>query len=229
MSNPRACVVIPAYNAERTLEALFERLKPLGLDTVLVNDGSTDRTAQIAVTAGALTISHVSNRGKGSALKTGFAYALRAGYELVITMDSDGQHDPGEIPKLLEAAADPNARIVIGHRALEAERMPLLRRWTNRMMSAVISALTRQRIPDSQCGFRGIRREALQTLPLSGRRFDLESELLLAAARRGWPIVSVPIRTIYEAHPSHIRPVLDGLRFVRLVMWYLLSQQEVRQ
>ena len=99
--------------------------------------------------------------------------------------------------------------------------MPLLRRWTNRVMSWIVSALTRQPVPDSQCGLRAIRREALGTLRLSCRRFEIETEVLLEAARRGWLIASVPIQTIYDGHSSHIRPVRDGARFLRLIARYL--------
>ena len=217
----RSCVVIPSYNAAKTVGPLVRQIQRLGLNAVVVNDGSTDQTARLATEAGALVISHLSNRGKGSALRTGFAFALQNGYDTVVTMDSDGQHDPEEIPRLLEASEQPQAAIVIGHRLLDHAHMPRIRRWTNRVMSSVVSWLTRQRIPDSQCGFRVIRRPVLATLRLSGCHFDLETELLLAAARRGWMITSVPIRTIYQNHASYIHPIMDGLRFMSVVLKYL--------
>jgi glycosyltransferase involved in cell wall biosynthesis len=218
----RSCVVIPAYNAAKTIGPLIHQVKALGLDTVVVNDGSTDRTAEAASRAGALVMSHLGNLGKGTALRTGFAFALREGYEGIVTLDSDGQHDPTEIPRLLEAAASSQAAIVVGHRLMNGCDMPLLRRWTNWLMSRIVSLIARQRIPDSQCGFRVIRRRALLALSLTSRHFELETELLLAAARRGLTVRSVPIRTIYQNHLSHVHPVWDGLRFMRLILWYLL-------
>ncbi|MBI3324859.1 MAG: glycosyltransferase family 2 protein, partial [Candidatus Omnitrophica bacterium] len=179
------------------------------------------QTARLATEAGAMVISHLRNRGKGVALRTGFAFALQQGYDAVVTMDSDGQHDPEEIPRLLQASEEPHAAIVIGHRLLDNAHMPRIRRWTNWFMSSVVSLLTRQQIPDSQCGFRVIRRHVLDALRLSGRRFDLETELLLAAARRGWRVSSVPIRAIYHDHASYIHPIMDGVRFVGLVLRYL--------
>jgi hypothetical protein len=98
--------------------------------------------------------------------------------------------------------------------------MPAARRWTNRLMSALVSALVRQRIPDSQCGLRLIRREVLSSLRLRASRFDLESELLLEASRGRWKIVSVPVRAIYDGHASHIQPMSDGWRFVRILLRY---------
>jgi len=216
-----AVVVIPAYNAAKTIGPLVRQVKQLALDPVVVNDGSTDETVQAATEAGALVISHLQNQGKGSALRTGFAFALQAGYDAVVTMDSDGQHDPQEIPHLLDVASLPQATVVVGHRLVDGWCMPVLRRWTNRLMSWIVSLLARQRIPDSQCGFRVIRRQVLSTIHLSTRRFDLETELLLATTRRGWRVISVPIRTIYRHHPSSIHPVWDGLRFIRLVFWHL--------
>ena len=215
----RTCVIIPAYNAAKTLGRLLDRIRPLGLDVVVINDGSTDETAAVASQTGTLVINHLRNHGKGAALRTGFAYALQAGYELVVTMDSDGQHDPLEIPALLEAAAQPGSAIVVGQRAMSESSMPFARRCTNRFMSWLVSRMAGAPMPDSQCGFRVIRREVLATIRLSSRRFDIETEMLLAAARRKWPIRFVPIRTIYERHSSHIRPVVDGLRFFRLVAW----------
>ena len=225
----RSCAVIPGYNAVETIGPLVQQVKALGLSPIVVNDGSTDHTAQAATEAGALVISHLHNQGKGVALRTGFAFALQEGYELIVTLDSDGQHDPMEIPQLLHAIAPPQTLIAIGHRVVDRTAMPPVRQWTNRVMSCVVSRLARQRIPDSQCGFRVIHRHVLETIQLSACRFDLETELLLAAARHGWLVASVPIRTIYQNHNSHIQPVRDGLRFVRLVLRYLLAPPSISQ
>jgi len=218
----RVCVVIPAYNAADTLGPLVRQVKAMGLDVVVVNDGSTDQTAHVVTEAGTMLISHLTNEGKGAALRSGFAFAVAAGYDAVVTMDSDGQHGPEDLTPLLEAAARSGAGVIVGDRMSSGASMPLARRWTNRVMSCLVSALTRQRIPDSQCGLRLIRRDVLEAVRLRTRRFEIESELLLAAARAGWTIDSVPIRTSYDHHRSHIRPVRDGARFLRLIVRYLL-------
>ncbi len=226
----KTCVILPAFNSEKTVGQLVREVKRLGLDPIVVNDGSVDGTAKMAMDAGAFVMSHLGNRGKGLALRTGFSYALHVGYESIVTMDSDGQHDPADLPKLIEAGAQPQAAIVVGHRMLERGSMPAARWTTNRMMSWIISRLTRQQIPDSQCGFRVIRREVLEAVRLSTDHYDLETELLLASARHGWRIVSVPIRTIYHAdHSSHIRPIIDAWRFMCLVIRYLLEPRRTQR
>jgi len=201
---------------------LIRRIRQLGFDVIVVDDGSTDQTARTAAETGAMVISHLRNQGKGQALRTGFAYALRSGYDAVVTLDGDGQHDPSEIPRLLEAAAHTPGAIVVGSRlSVNGSPMPLARRLTNRLMSWVVSQVTRQDVHDSQCGFRVIPRRLLEAVPLSSRRFEIETELLLSAARLGWTIRSVPVKTIYDGHHSHIRPVRDGIRFARLILRFM--------
>jgi len=218
----RTCVIIPAYNAQGTIGELVWRLKALRLDIIVVSDGSTDRTTPEATGAGAVVINHLHNCGKGAAIRTGFAHAVEAGYDAVITMDSDGQHDPADVPKLLHAAHQTPSAVVIGQRMRDDGVMPPLRWWTNRLMSGMVSLMTGRTVPDSQCGFRVLPRPLLLSVRLSSCRFEIETELLLAAIRQGWEVVSVPIRTIYDHQASHIRPLADGARFLRVVLRYLL-------
>lgn len=222
--NGRYCVVIPALNTATTIGVLVRRVKHLGFDVIVVDDGSRDQTAAVASGQGALVISHLRNKGKGRALRTAFEYALRSGYEGVITMDSDGQHDPKDILPLVRAGELQHAGIAVGNRLTEGAPMPPVRWWTNHLMSAIVSAVARQSIADSQCGFRFIRAEVLSDVSLRARRFDLETELLFGAAVRRWKIVSVPIRSIYRHHESHIRPLHDGLRFLKVVLRHLVRR-----
>jgi glycosyltransferase involved in cell wall biosynthesis len=218
----RYCVVIPAFQAEQTIGAIVERVKALGLDVVVVDDGSRDGTASAASAKGAVVISHLRNRGKGQALRSGFDYARRQRYDGVVTMDSDGQHDPAEILMLIRAGEVQHAGMVLGNRMADGAVMPAVRRRTNRLMSAIVSAVAKQPIPDTQCGFRVIRRELLDSVPLRTAHYEVETELLLAAAARRWKIVSVPVRAIYDNHRSHIRPFTDGVRFIALLARHLL-------
>ena len=218
----RYCVVIPAFNAAETVADIVRRVKGQGLPVLVVDDGSSDQTASLAAAEGAIVISHLRNQGKGSALRTGFNYALRSSYDGVVTMDSDGQHDPGDIRRLIEAGERQHAGIVVGNRMANGPAMmPRGRRWANQVMSRIVSSLSRQDIPDSQCGFRLIRKEVLDSVPLSAKAFDIETEVLLAAAKRRWKTISVPVQTIYARQRSHIRPVRDGWRFLRMVIRYL--------
>ncbi len=222
-STQRYCVIVPAFNAADTIGPLVSRIREAGLLVIVVDDGSTDRTAARAPAPGALVISHLRNRGKGAALRTGFAHAVRERFDGVVTMDSDAQHDPADIASLIRAGEYQHAALVLGNRMTTGAGMPRIRRTTNAVMSGVLSRVLGQPVPDSQCGFRVIRREVLESCPLRSNRFELETELLLAAAARRWKIISVPVRTGYAAGgTSHIRPLSDGVRFIGLVLRYLL-------
>jgi len=165
-------------------------------------------------------LTHPVNQGKGASLRAGFASAIAAGYDDVVTMDADGQHDPRDLAHFLTAAQDhPEAAMIIGAR-LERHRMPLARRWTNRLMSWWLSRLSGVEVPDTQCGFRLIRANFLRQCRLVSQHFEIESELVLEAARLKQPILSIPIRTLYHHEASHIHPVRDTVRFLRLLASY---------
>ncbi|PIQ84530.1 MAG: glycosyl transferase family 2 [Candidatus Omnitrophica bacterium CG11_big_fil_rev_8_21_14_0_20_63_9] len=218
----RYCVIIPAFQVAKTIGELVRAVKHQGLTVVVIDDGSHDTTAAVAAAHGALVISHLRNQGKGRALRTGFEYALRSQFDGVVTLDADGQHDPAEITRLIRAGEQQHAGIVVGNRMSNGAQMPTSRRATNQLMSRIVSAVARQPIPDTQSGFRVIRKEVLQDVSLRATRFDLETELLLAAAIKRWKIVSVPIQAIYGSHGSHIQPVRETVRFLGVILRYLL-------
>ncbi len=166
-----------------------------------------------------MVISHLRNEGKGAALRTGFAYALRERYDGVITMDSDGQHDPGAIATLIHAGERQHAAIVLGNHRASWASLPYVRRAVNVSLSTFLSWITRQPIPDSQCGFRFIHKAVLEQIPLRAKRFEIETEVLLKAARGRWKMVSVPVPTIASTGPSHVRPLRDAAR----LLWLMLS------
>jgi hypothetical protein len=134
----------------------------------------------------------------------------------VLALDADGQHDPTAAPRLL--AALEGADVIVGSRDSDRGDMPWLRRATNSVTTWVVSRLAGQRIPDSQSGYRAIRSSVIRAVRPKSRRFDYESEFLIGAARAGFRIGQVPVPTIYNAPGSHIHPVRDTLRFIRLVV-----------
>lgn len=217
----RTLVIIPCKDLENEVADVVDGVFALGLglDVVVVDDGSTDETSRAARDAGAHVLRHEQNLGKGAALKTGFEYAVREGYEAVITMDGDGQHDPAAIPDFLEAIERTGADIIVGTRMQAVGDMPKLRIWTNRTTSRIVSLLARQDIQDSQSGYRMIRAGVLKDVVRSfvTSRYDTESELLIRAARRGYRTAAVSIKSIYQGTVSHINPVVDTFRFIRLV------------
>ncbi|MFQ5681605.1 MAG: glycosyltransferase family 2 protein, partial [Candidatus Omnitrophota bacterium] len=213
-----------AYNEERFIGGLIDELRPLGLDILVVDDGSRDKTAAVAKKKGAIVLVVGANRGKGAALKRGFEYALRHNYARIITMDGDGQHSPGSIREFIALADKTQADIVIGNRMSQTRGMPRVRILTNLFMSRIISFLSGQNIPDTQCGFRLIRRRVLEDVHLMGSRYDMESEILIKAAQRGYRIESLAVPTIYQGSDSRIHPILDTLRFVRVYLRLLFMR-----
>ena len=211
--------LIPCYFEERTIRDVAGRARAQ-LDTVLVvDDGSTDRTSDEARAAGAEVIRHEQNQGKGAAIKTGLReLGARDRIEFILILDGDGQHLPEEIPRFLAEANRTGAGMLVGNRMSDAATMPLVRKLTNRFMSARISRVCGQAIPDTQCGFRMLRRNlasAFCAAPSS--RFDYETEMLAIATRQGCRIGAVPVSTVYGEEKSKIHPVRDTVRFFKLL------------
>ncbi|MGO9243477.1 MAG: glycosyltransferase family 2 protein [Verrucomicrobiia bacterium] len=217
----RCLALIPAYNeAARVGEVVVVARRHVD-EVVVVDDGSIDETVTAAEKAGAKVLHHQQNRGKGAAIATALDYFGRSDAELAVLLDADGQHDPSEIDKFVNVAETEHADVVVGTRMGDVRRMPWVRLWTNRFTSRVTSKLAGQRIRDSQCGFRLLRRVVLKDLKLSTARFETETEMLIQAGRAGHKIVSVPIRTIYEhGRTSRIHPWRDTVRFFKLVGKY---------
>ncbi|MBI3318047.1 MAG: glycosyltransferase family 2 protein [Candidatus Omnitrophica bacterium] len=205
--------MIPAYQAEGTIEPLVAAVLGLKIPVMVVDDASSDRTLLRARAAGARVIVRLTNGGKGTALREGISEALRNGFDWVIALDADGQHLPAEIPRFLEAAGRGEGDLIIGNRMKDPRGMPLARRVTNGFMSWLLSRLIRQRVPDTQCGFRMMSRRLLSTTPLASSRFEIESELVVRAAESGFRIASVPVTSVYRRNLSFIRPVKDTCRF----------------
>ncbi len=221
--------LIPAYFKEAHIEGVARRTLAQ-LDHVLVlDDGSTDRTAEEARKAGAEVIRHEKNQGKGAAIKTGLRELDTRGFLYVLVLDGDGQHLPEEIPGFIEEANRSGAPFVVGARMFDAGKMPVVRRMTNRFMSARISALCGQPVPDSQCGFRMMRREVIPHLYCESNNYDYETEMLLIASREGFRITSVPVSTVYGEEKSKIHPVRDTIRFFKLLSRYKGLPKAARQ
>ena len=184
----KTCVIIPAYNIEKTLLKIIKGAQKYVDKVIVVDDGSSDATFIKAKEAGVTVLKHKKNEGKGKALRTGLKHALKRGFDQIILMDGDGQHDPNEIPRFLKAARDPRADIIVGSRMENVKDMPRDRLTVNRIGSFLTSLLARQRIPDSQSGYRLVKSQVLKEITLTSRRYDVESEMLIKAGKRGFGI-----------------------------------------
>lgn len=207
-----ACV-IPAFNAAAPLPRVIAGLRDALPEAILigVDDGSSDRTAAVIASRCDRAIVLGRNRGKGAALRAGFADALTLDVDVVVALDADGQHDPALAPALLAALDD--ADVVVGARERTPGRMPLRRRMTNALSAAAARRLAGCELADPQSGYRAIRSVVVREVHARGDRYEFETDFLLLAARAGFRITAVPIPTIYGP-PSHFREMRDGLRVV---------------
>lgn len=210
----RVCILIPAYNEAAQIGRLVRTLKSIGYDPLVVDDGSKDSTAEESEANGARVIRHKKNMGKGAALRSGIEHILREDHEAVLIMDGDAQHSSNDIQKFIELANEHRNAFIIGNRMGDTKNMPLDRKLTNMFMSFIVSRICGQDIPDSQCGFRLVRRELLERTKIESDKFEVESELLIKAGRAGAKILSVPIETCYGEEASQINPFWDTFRFI---------------
>lgn len=211
-------VVIPAYNEEENLAGLLQKVKAKGLSVLAVDDGSIDNTYVVAKKWADVVLHNIKNLGKGISLRRAISYLFEEDhFDYIITMDGDGQHDVDDLDEFL-AQAEKGAPFVVGNRMGNPIGMPHTRIITNRFMSWLISRIAQQYIPDTQCGFRMMKRELLQQIVINTKKFEIESEILIKAARGGFPITSIPIRSIYSKNVrSKIRPLADTIRFIKFI------------
>ena len=217
------CVVIPAFNAVLTIRQVVVESMQSGLPVLVVNDGSTDSTVEEIVGLPVTLLEHESNRGKGAALRSGFAWALEQGFEGIVTLDSDGQHDPTAIPRLLSKAMDGGFDIVLASRFSQFSEMAGLRCYWNRFGAWCMRARTGFDINDSQSGFRFYSARLLRDLRLESEGYELEMEILMKAWRGGFRIgsIAVPARVADGRETSHFRPVRDTWNICMTFLRYM--------
>ncbi len=207
--------LIPAYNEEIAIQIVVRETKKF-LPVLVADDGSTDATVEIARGAGAMIVQNVKNLGKGASLRIGFQYALENGYQAVLILDADGQHDPLEIPKFLESYQINKSNLIIGKR--DFTKMPFTRRLANSLGSVLVNRLTRERIYDNQSGYRLIDVKLMKLLLASQEMgFEFEVEMIFACLNAGLSIDWIPIKTIYAGEKSHISPISHVTNYFRIL------------
>ncbi len=226
---PSVIACIPAYNQEKSIEKVVQDTLKYVERVIVIDDGSFDRTAELAERAGALVIRHAMNMGYGAAIKSGFKLALRDRADIVVTLDADLQHNPGDIPSLLTPILDGNAEIVIGSRInYEDNKMPAYRRAGMRLITK-LAQYNGVPVKDAQSGFRAYSLKALRTiLPnLTDSGYGLITESLAEASRYKLSIVEVPVIIRYDTGlpTSRKNPLLHGTSVVYSMVYYVAERR----
>lgn len=207
--------LIPAYNESLHIATVVNQTIKY-LPALVIDDGSSDDTAEKAENAGAKVLRLTQNQGKGAALLNGFREALTFGVDAVIMLDADGQHDPSEIPNFLDAFISNTGDLIIGQR--DFHQMPWLRRRTNILGTWLLSWAAGQKIPDNQSGYRLLSRRMIEaTLSSKETSFEFEVEMIVLCITHDFRLDWIPIRTIYGDEKSHIRPFHHAFHFFRMV------------
>ncbi len=223
MPSESIAILIPAFDAAATIGPVVlaaRAARPAPADLLVVDDGSSDRTAEAARSGGATVVSHPSNMGKGAALATGMGILISRGARAIITLDADGQHDPAEIPRFVAAWRAMHADLIVGARMDGFEAMAPLRRFANRFSTKAVRFFGGPDLPDTQCGFRLYSRRLLEQVAFRRRAYDAEAEILMLASRHGFRIAPLEISSPDPdgRGSSHYRPWLDTYRMCRTVV-----------
>jgi len=216
----RVAAVIPAFNEVRTIAAVVNRVRPYACSVCVVDDGSTDGTADAARAAGAEVVRNTGRHGKGAAIRAGLDHVLRHDCTHVLLIDADLQHLPEEAPRLIDEAERTAADVVLGERRFERHATPPARYYANRLGSRALSWFIGVAVRDTQCGYRLFRADMLRNLPLKARGYDIETEMLVKLRRRNGLIASVPVTAVYAGQTSNLRPVRDTTRTCFLAVYY---------
>lgn len=223
----RLVAVIPAYNEAATIRDVAKRTLRRVRDVIVVDDGSTDGTADEIRGLGITLVSNPRNLGKGAALARGFAIALAEGADAVVTLDGDAQHCPEDIPRLVDTARVHPGRIIIGARLWDRSTVPALRYFGNRFANFWVAWAAGFPVADSQSGFRLYPASLLRGMSVNpGARFAFESEILIEAGRAGVRTAAVPIAALYPTggRASHYRAAADTALIARMIAWKLVSR-----
>lgn len=224
----KVVALVPAHNEARTITAVVQGALAHVAQVVVVDDGSSDGTADLATAAGADVIRLGRNAGKGTAIRAGLAAILAGDATHVLFMDGDLQHRPDEIPGLVAEARTSGAAMVVGERVFVRERMPASRYWANVIGSWALATLMGVDLRDTQSGFRLVRSDALRSVDLEARGYEFETELVVKLARRKAKLARVPITAVYAGEKSKLRPVRDTTRNVLLALVYRFARRDPR-
>lgn len=196
----KTVAVVPAWNEAQAIGEVLDGLLSRVDAVIVVDDGSTDATGEIAARHGARVVRHVLNRGLGAAIATGMRAALDAEADIILTFDADGQHRSEDVPAMLAPIREGRADVVIGSRMLTKEGMPFVRRIANRIGNVVTAILFGAHVSDSQSGLRAFSRAAAERIQIRTDRMEVSSEIVAEIFRHKLRLVEVPIKSVYTTY-----------------------------
>jgi len=222
------CAVIPALNEAPRIGAVIDKIRAQDMDVIVVDDGSTDATSETAKRSASFVLFHNVTRGKGAALKTGLEFAVEKGYEVAVILDGDAQHDPSEIPVLINEFNLTGSDMIAANRMHDPKGMPPIRIFVNKIGSKIVSALCGGHIPDAFTGYKIVRLNILQSITLESDGYEIDPEMLIKAMRAGYKIGHVNTSCIYEGQKSRIRVLPDGYKLLRMFVSLLFYRRKRR-
>lgn len=210
---------LPSFNEEVAIGSVILRAKKHVDQVVVIDDGSSDATSEVARLAGAVLLRHEERGGYGAAMKSCFKAAKDLDADVLVTLDSDGQHDPDDIPKLVAPILEGRADLVLGSRGIEGhEGVPLYRRIGMQVLDVATSIGSDSGILDSQCGFRAYSRKALDAIKFESDGMSAGSEILMSAGERGLKMAEVPVTCRYDVDSSTHNPITHGLSVLSAIL-----------
>ncbi len=216
METGKFWAVIPAYNEEMSIADIVRKTRKYIDKVIVVDDGSKDRTKDIAEKAGAVVLRHIVNLGKGATLKTGCDYAAKKGANFIVVLDADAQHNPEDIPRFIEKLKKYD--VVFSYRK-PSSKMPFVLRFGNWFISRIARFLYKVDLIDTQSGYRAFTREAYKKIRWNASDYSMESEMISRAGKQRLKYVQIPISTVYSDRYKGTT-IIDGIKIVMGMFWW---------
>ena len=222
-------VCIPAYNEESYIQDVIEKSLPYADKVIVCDDGSTDDTKNVAKQAGAVVLSHKKNQGYGAAISTLFDYARKENAQIMVTIDGDSQHDPNQIPLLIDALTTHNVDVVIGSRFLDdSTKASGYRKTGIKIITSASNYGTNFKVSDSQSGFRAYSKNAIDAIHPSEQGMSVSTEILLKISNKGLSVAEVSITVSYDGDTSEQHSVPHGISVLMNTLKYVSIKHPIQ-